>query len=257
MGFVNNRRPHLIFLHGAGLGAWMWDKQREFFEREYVVHTPTLPGHGMFDGAIPGDAVYLSHQHAAGSVARQVGLDSLEGDVTVIGFSLGGQVVIELSTMFPEKVTRTVVVSSLLRPWRIAGLYIQAAVALAPRTTTEAVARVHAQQLYLEPEHFDSYFALTNSMSARTTRNTIRTNFSFAPAPRFMQSDRPVLILAGAQEQRRLREDSARLAQKLARGEFVLVDDVAHGASLARPDYFNQLVGDWIKTVASDIHHHS
>jgi pimeloyl-ACP methyl ester carboxylesterase len=254
---VINRRPHLIFLHGAGLGAWMWDKQRQFFDRDYEVHTPTLPGHGPFDGATANDADFLSHAHAAESIARQVGLEYLEGDVTVIGFSLGGQVAIELSTMFPEKVTRTVVVSSLLRPWRIAGLYIRAAVAAAPSRRSELQARAYAQQLYLQHEHFDSYFALSNAMSKRTTRNSIRTNFSFAPAPGFLRSERPVLILAGAQEQRRLITDSARLAQRLPRGEFVLVDDVAHGASLARPDFFNQRVEDWIKAVAGDIHHHS
>jgi pimeloyl-ACP methyl ester carboxylesterase len=250
-------RPHLIFIHGAGIGAWMWDKQREFLGGDFEVHTPTLPGHGTFDGAIPDDAEFVSHERAAQSVARQVGLDSLEGDVTVVGFSLGGQTAITLATMFPDAVTRTVVVSSLLRPWRLAGLYVRAAIAAAPLAKSETFARAQAKQLYLADEHFDAYFALSSAMSKRTLGAILRTNFSFAPTATFVTSDRQVLIIAGAQEQRRLRDDSARLAQKLPNGTFALVDDVAHGASLARPDYFNQLLLEWIKTVAVDIHHNS
>ncbi|PRY68481.1 alpha/beta hydrolase family protein [Glaciihabitans tibetensis] len=200
----------------------------------------------MPEGSATGDEEFVSHTHAAESIARQIGLEAFEGDVTVVGFSLGGQVAVELATRFPNAVTRTVIVSSLLRPWRLAGLYVRAAIAVAPGARSEEVAREQAKQQYLADEHFEEYLALSSSMSKRSRGNIIRSNFSFAPATSFLQSDRPVLVMAGAQEQRRLIADSEKLSATLPRAQFVLVDDVGHGASLARPGHFNEVIGRFL-----------
>ena len=40
--------PTIIFLHGGGLGGWMWRYQVRAFEKQYHCLVPDLPEHGGF-----------------------------------------------------------------------------------------------------------------------------------------------------------------------------------------------------------------
>ncbi|MCM3358342.1 alpha/beta hydrolase [Psychrobacillus sp. MER TA 171] len=36
----------ILFLHGGGVGGWMWDEQVQYFKGKYHCIVPDLPGHG-------------------------------------------------------------------------------------------------------------------------------------------------------------------------------------------------------------------
>lgn len=115
-GVVNaeSKRKHatLLFIHGGGVGPWMWAEQVAFFARNVTVLTPTLPGlHPQRQ------STFFTHAQAAGAVAEETGLLERPHPVTVIGRSLGGQTAIQLAASYPAHVERLVVVSSLLSPW--------------------------------------------------------------------------------------------------------------------------------------------
>ena len=232
---------HLIFIHGAGVGPWMWRRQTEHFGGRFRVHTPTLPGHELHSR----DA-YTTHADAARSIADQVGLPELEGEVTVIGFSLGGQVAIELASTFPGIVDRTVIVSSLVRPWRAAALWVRLARLAMPLAQNERFARAQATALHLPDEDFDAYFALSSSISKQTFGAVLSGNFTFAPPAAFLRSTRPVLLIAGSTEQRTLIRNLERLGDSLPVAEFTLIDGVGHGAPLATAQIFNDRVEAWL-----------
>lgn len=232
---------HLILIHGGGVGPWMWRQQREYFTRAHTVHTPTLPGH---DPA--GTHEYTTTADAARSVAREVDLEGLVGDVIVVGFSLGGQVAIEMATLFPERVARTVVVSSLVKPWRGGSLLARIARAAHPLSRFEWFARAQAKQLYIADVDFERYFLLSRSISAQSLESVMRANLSFQPAPDFVGSKHAALFIAGAGEQRSLRDDLRQLSLSVPIGRFELVGGVAHGAPLAKPREFNDLLERWL-----------
>ncbi|HEV7948626.1 MAG TPA: alpha/beta hydrolase [Glaciihabitans sp.] len=233
---------HLIFLHGAGVGPWMWRHQREHFGDRFTVHTPTLPGH---DPRQTGD--YSTHDDAVRSIAAQVNLTSLQGEVTVVGFSMGGQVAIELASRFPQIITRTAVISSLVTPWRLAPAFALLGAVTAPLSKRESFARKQAAQLYIPDEDFPNYFALSRSISSRTISKIMTANFSFAPSDEFLHTTQPVLLVAGAQEQRVLITGLERLASTLPNSRFEIVEGVGHGAPLATPDVFNSALQSWLQ----------
>jgi pimeloyl-ACP methyl ester carboxylesterase len=235
--------PQLIFIHGGGVGPWMWRQQREHFAERFTVHTPTLPGH---DPSTSDE--YTSHADAARSIAEQIDLDALGEDVTVVGFSVGGQVAIEFASLYASQVTRTAVVSSILKPWRSASFIAWVSAASAPLAKNRSFARAQAKQLYVPEEDFDAYFALSASTSKRTLDNVMRANFTFNPPESFLIDERPVLLVAGSQEQSALIRDLTELGDRLPDARFELIDGVGHGAPLARPAEFNAVLDSWLAT---------
>jgi len=233
---------HLIFIHGGGVGPWMWNSQRHHFSGDFTVHTPTLPGH------TPGSpAGYTSHSHAAAAIAREVRLRELPGEITVIGFSAGGQVAIELAALFPEHIQRTVVVSSLVRPWRSAPLIAQLAGLAAPLARLDWFARAQARQLSIPEVNLEGYLSLSRSLSRRSLVNLMRANFSFRIPDAFSVAPHPVLLVAGAAEQHRLVADLHHLSARLPRGRFSVINGVGHGAPLATADQFNRILANWLE----------
>ena len=233
--------PQLVFIHGGGVGPWMWRHQLQHFRGIAAVHTPTLPGH---DPHRP--STYTSHADAARSIARQIDLDRLGNDVTVVGFSVGGQVAIEFSSMFPEQVARIVVVSSLVTPWRAASVLARTSAAAAPLAGNRRFARLQAKQLYIPDEDFDSYFALSSAMSKASLTNMLTANFSFSPPQSFLTSGKPVLLVAGSKEQRPLVSGLTDLSARLPAARFESIDGVGHGAPIAKPAQFNRVLDTWL-----------
>jgi len=234
-------RSHLVFIHGAGMGPWMWDAQRAAFGERFHVHTPTLPGHDLTTSED-----YTTHAQAAESIAEQIQLDALEGDVVIVGFSVGGQVAIEFATKFASRVTHTAVMSSLVRPWRLAALYVSLAGLAAPLAKRRDFARLQASQIGLLDSDIDAYVELSRHLSTTTLRNIVRTNFSFSPPAEFIRSPRPVLLLAGDREQRTLINNLRTLSERVPAGRFELAAGTAHSAPFTAPDYVNGVVSDWL-----------
>ncbi|MGP5014786.1 alpha/beta fold hydrolase [Glutamicibacter ardleyensis] len=238
------RRHHLILIHGGGVGPWMWRAQRSYFEYEFSVHTPTLPGH---DPTRPDH--YTTRAAAAESIAKQVHLAQLEGTVSVIGFSLGGQIAIELSSMFPSKIQSTVVVSSLLRPRWGSSLTARVGASAAPLTRARRFARLQARQLRIPADQFDAYFELTRTMSKETFIRMLRSNLSFQVPTEFRESRRPVLIMVGSREQSRLKSDALRLTRLRSNTQYNLITGVGHSAPISVPEDFNTTVHRWLQKV--------
>ncbi len=219
----------------------MWRQQRQHFAERFTIHTPTLPGH---DPSTSDE--YTSHAGAARSIAEQIDLDALGNDVTVVGFSVGGQIAIEFASLYAAQVTRVAVVSSLLKPWRSASLIAWMSAASAPMARNRSFARAQAKQLYVPEEDFDAYFALSSAMSKRSLGNMMRANFSFSVPESFLTAQLPVLVVAGAQEQNALIRDLTDLSRQLPDACFERIDDVGHGAPIAKPAEFNAVLDSWL-----------
>jgi pimeloyl-[acyl-carrier protein] methyl ester esterase len=84
-----------VFLHGWGQSRQIWQKQQDIFPDATFLN---LPGHGNAEDA----------SDWTGSIASQLP----EAPCTVIGWSLGGTIAMQLALKHPEKVAALVLVST-------------------------------------------------------------------------------------------------------------------------------------------------
>lgn len=96
--------PDLVLLHGWAMHSGVWNGVRDRLAQQYRLHRVDLPGHGFSPGAT-GEPATL--QHMAATVAQALPARSM-----VCGWSLGGQVAIELALRQPERVRQLVLVST-------------------------------------------------------------------------------------------------------------------------------------------------
>ncbi|MFX1758288.1 alpha/beta fold hydrolase [Rhodococcus sp. As11] len=100
---------HVVLVHGAWAGSWVWDTLLEPLRRAgYVPHPLALPGVGSW-GA---DDVTLDD--VATVVADRVA--GLDGPVILVGHSGGGIVVTQVAEMLPERIAGVAYVAGMMLP---------------------------------------------------------------------------------------------------------------------------------------------
>ena len=224
----------------------MWAEQNASFARDFTVLTPCLPGHHP-----QGDGTFSTHAGAADAVAHEVGLLERARPVTVIGFSLGGQIAIQLAASYPEHVERLVVVSSLLSPWRGAAALSLLAAASAPLCRNRRFASAQAAQLGIPLTRFEDYYVLSRSISAGTLKRLIHANFSFVVPPEALGSSRPAILMAGDKEDTRLLRGLEDHQAKFRNCTLQVHQGVGHGMPFTHPGLFNSSLHQWLDSTGA------
>ncbi|ARO88491.1 pimeloyl-[acyl-carrier protein] methyl ester esterase [Nitrosospira lacus] len=94
--------PDLVLLHGWAMHSGIWDGVRERLARNFRLCLVDLPGHGFSSACEPGT---LEH------VVEMVS-DVLPASCMVCGWSLGGQVAIELALREPARFKKLVLIAT-------------------------------------------------------------------------------------------------------------------------------------------------
>lgn len=94
--------PHLALLHGWGLNSAVWNRVVETLARDYTLHVVDLPGHG-----------HSSHiKSTTLDAMTDVVAAALPPQTHVLGWSLGGQVALNLAYRHPAKIDRLILVAT-------------------------------------------------------------------------------------------------------------------------------------------------
>jgi len=101
----------IIFLHGGGVGGWMWKPQIAQLKDQYHLLVPDLPEHGHSVDVEP-----MTLPNAAAQVAELIRTRAHGGRAHVVGLSLGAQTTIELLSQTPELIDRAIASGPLMRP---------------------------------------------------------------------------------------------------------------------------------------------
>jgi RNA polymerase sigma factor (sigma-70 family) len=105
----NRDAPPLILLHGGRDHSRSWDWVAQELRRDWHVIAPDLRGHG--DSAWSPDGSYSAASYLY-DLAQLIHQEQLE-PVTIVAHSLGGNVALRYTGLYPEKVRRLVVIEGL------------------------------------------------------------------------------------------------------------------------------------------------
>ncbi|MEU6719702.1 alpha/beta hydrolase [Nonomuraea sp. NPDC046802] len=234
--------PVLVLIHGGGVAGWMWQAQIEHFAARHRLLVPDLPGHDHSHGT-----AFTTSTAVVAELAAHLNRLPAGADVTVVGFSLGAQIAVELVATHPELVTRVVVVSALTRGVALASLGDRLVGLTAPLARQTWFARLQAKALFVPNDLLDDYLRTSKALPKDSLLALTRANSAFRVPPAWRTFPGPSLLLAGDKEPRALREGMRQLGRDHANSELVVHPGAGHGLPLQHPEWFNTRVGDWLR----------
>lgn len=228
--------PLMLFIHGGGVGGWMWDQQIQHFAHYHCV-IPELMSHDPF-----------SIEHSAKELLLLIEEKADEKPVIVIGFSLGAQIAIQMLSLKPSLIDYTIINSALVIPSPTVERMLQPFIRLSfPLIKNKAFAKLQAKTLYIHEDYFERYYQESAAMKVDALLQILRENMLFSIPPDFHKAQGKILITVGDKEKNNMKKSAKALVRNHPNNKGVLLKNIGHGVSLAQPAFFNRFVENWIK----------
>ncbi|MFE0331207.1 alpha/beta fold hydrolase [Streptomyces sp. NPDC058960] len=246
--------PPLVLLHGGFVDHHMWDDQIPVFARTHRVIAPDARGHGASSNATrpfrPTDDLAALLRH----------LDT--GPAVLVGLSMGGAVAVDTALEHPDLV-RALVVSGVgtsepefRDPWTQA---LNAAYWHALGVgDIDAFLDAFAQFTYGPQRTAEDVDPEVDRRIREMARSTIGKHTRDEPDHRVPVTDTwaraakievPVLAVNGGVDSPDHIGMAERLVRTVAHGRATVVEGTGHYPNMERPDAFNAIVGDFLRSL--------
>jgi 2-succinyl-6-hydroxy-2,4-cyclohexadiene-1-carboxylate synthase len=240
---VSGRGPRIVLVHGFAQNRNCWGPIAADLVRDHEVVRVDAPGHGG------SSQFYAGLRTGARLIADQ------GGTATYVGYSMGARFVLHLALANPELVDRLVLIGG------TAGIDDPDARAERKRNDEAMATRLERDGLgpFLDAWLAQPLFAgLTEEMQFRAERmeNTVEglaeslrqagTGSQDPLWARLERIDKPVLVVAGADDTK-FRAEGARLVESIgANATLALVEGAGHAAHLEQPAHVLAVLREWL-----------
>jgi pimeloyl-ACP methyl ester carboxylesterase len=239
--FGPSTAPTIVFLHGGGVGGWMWKPQIAQLQDEYHLFVPDLPEHGQSANVTP-----MTLQNAAAQVAELIRTRAHGRRAHVVGLSLGAQTTIELLSQTPELIDRAVASGPLMRPLPGIGTTNLMAKMYWPFRNMAWLVKWNMQGLGVPAEYFEEFCKDTAALTIDGfVRMTLANGNNHVP-PNLHAVTVPTLLLVGEKELKIMKESVHDLLAVMPSAQGYVVSGAIHNWSMQLPELFTQTVQAWI-----------
>ncbi|MBW8358836.1 MAG: alpha/beta hydrolase [Weeksellaceae bacterium] len=232
-------RP-IVLLQGLMGGLSNFTKLIEFFsERGYKVYFPHLP---IYDLPILNTNLSSLAKFVAKFIEEEVGEPAI-----VVGNSMGGHVGLILTLSRPDLVKYLVLTGS-------SGLYERTFGDSFPRKNDRDYIRKKAEEVFFDPKVateslVDEVFSVVNDRSkgiktVMLARSAIKHNME----PELHKIKTPTCIIWGKQDNVTPPEVATELDKLIPDSDLFWIDRCGHAAMMEKPDTFNEILYDWLKS---------
>ena len=224
----------IMLLHGGGLSWWNYRAVAQRLAERYHVVLPVLDGHA------DSDAPFTTIENNAASLISYIDTH-FGGQVTAIGgLSLGGQIAAEMLSQRKDICQYALLESALAKPMKLTAMLIGPAFGMSYGLIKQKwFAKVQADYLGIPGDLFDDYFRDTCKISKEDMIAFLKANSLYALKPNLSETTARVKIVAGAKEQKNIRDSVELLHRAIPGSSKVLLPGLRHGdLSLNRPEQY-------------------
>lgn len=239
--FGDSSSPLMVFIHGGGVGGWMWDKQIKHFTNFHCL-VPDLPEQGKNR-----NKDHFSIHFSAKKIIELIEEKGKDKTVIVIGFSLGAQVLITMLSMKPDLIQYAMINSALVKSIPFASTFIKSIGLTYPLIKSRTFSKIQAKSMYIDKEYFDHYYHDSCQISKNTFIRILEENMSFTIPKNFENANSNILATVGENEKRIMKDSLTEILESNPNCTGVIISKIGHGISLANPKLFNTLIENWLE----------
>lgn len=233
--------PSIVFLHGLGMGQWMWTDQIAAFSDYHCINVD-LPGHGGSSGI-----EWVSFAQTADAVADIIAAEATGGQAHLVGLSLGAMVGLHVLTRHPLRVKRAVLSGGIAEKPSPLWLYRLQSSLMGRLLATGFGKAMFARLLHLPPEAMPVYDEYMRVMALDTFARVGAeiTNFTLPDGLKTVRT--PALFVTGDKDIGVNRQSVRLLAQQVPGAVGVYAANAHHGWNGECPDLFNAMMRAWLE----------
>ena len=232
--------PTIIVLHGL-MGALSNFKPtfEHFSKNGYTVLIPELPLYSL-------PLIKANVKHLASFLKDFLAYKNLDNAI-LLGNSLGGHIALYFTKHYPEKVSGLVLTGS-------SGLYEKAMGDSFPKRGNYEYIAEKAKAVFYDPaiatkELVDDVYATVNDrMKALKTLSIAKSAIRHNMANDLPEMKQPVCLIWGKQDGVTPPEVAHDFHKLLPNSDLFWIDKCGHAAMMERPEEFNHILGDWLKS---------
>lgn len=239
--------PGIIFVHGVGSSAAIWDYQLREFSPDYRCAAIELRGNGAGADVAPELITREGFLADTLGVANGLGFERFH----FVGCSLGGVVGFELVRAVPERLQSLVFVGS-FAAYPNAEAYAQGIVDAVKRAGSMDVFAVErAAKLGLPPHRHEE---TVQQMAVKRVDSYIASTWATWTAdyrPLLNSIDVPTLVIHGERDMIATRELSDEIVNGIPGAKFASVANAGHVTNADAPEVFNNVVREFMAPLVS------
>ncbi len=232
--------PTLLFLHGSGIGTWMWEAQIRGLPDFHCLNLD-LPGHGKSN-----QVEYVSLQDTADQIATLIRERGTNGRATLVGMSFGGYVALTALARHADLIEKVVVSGVTDRPLPNRAAVLMQTRLLRPFMKTRWFVRLQAQMMRLPAEVIDVYSTSLLAMTRTAYDRIIQEVVDFHLPDALRHVTVPTLIAAGSAEMPPMVMAAATIPQTLPNAKGVLAPGLHHAWNGENPELFTAMIRAWL-----------
>lgn len=239
----------VVFIHGAGDSATVWEKQTAHFFGEHRALAVDLPGHG----ARTAEAGLESHEANAAEVCRIMDREGVSKAV-VAGHSMGGAVALLMALDHPERVGGLVLVATGAR-LKMRPDFIEQARKTAQAFGSSVPSETHiipVEQMVdpAVPSEVVAWLkARIGNASAQATYADFLANNGFDVMARLGSIRCPTLVVGGSNDRMAPRKFAEFLANAIAGARLEVLEPSGHYPHVEQEQRFNATLDTFLKAI--------
>lgn len=237
--FGNKNKQVIIFLHGGGLSWWSFKSQIEALQKDYLVVTPIIDGHGE-----DWNNTFISIRKSAEQVLAYI-KENCNGKVFAIcGLSIGAQIVVEILSQECDITENAVIESALVYPIKMTTKLIVPMYNLCYGLIKKRwYAKLQAKTLNVPEELFESYYIDSSRMTKESLINIAKSNGEYSMPTTLCNTKAKTLILVGEKELSVMKKSANLLHDTIKGSSLKVIEKGGHGEiSLVHTDRYIDLL---------------